>query len=142
MKLLLDYNDTKALTITLDGETFGTFVAMGFKQREVHLPDGSSAIELRYMVNSPERFEHVIRCKPVSADEDHVMVERIPPDAQLDESIFIYTFEPLTMAAWKDMVIGDREELEKKIHNDEELRQYYRNDWLPAYWTEDFNPFE
>jgi hypothetical protein len=141
MKVLLDYYSARKLTISHEGDVFASFVAMAFKQREVSLPGGETGIELRYMVNSPERFEHVIICRPVAGDADYVTVEQVPNNALINENIYLYSFEPLTMEAWKTMNVEGRDELEKELKTDAELRNYYWNDWVPEYWTEEFQPW-
>lgn len=137
MKLLLNFHSARKLTISLDGDEIATFVAMGFKQQEEVLPDGSTAIQLRYIVNSPERFEHVLLCRPFSGDQEHVVVEQIPNDATVNENIYMYSFEPLTMATWKAMNVIGQDELTSELKSDADLTNYYWNDWVPSYWTED-----
>lgn len=141
MRLLLDFNSTRKLTISLDGDIVATFVAMAFKQREVPLPGGEMGIELRYIVNSPDRFEHVIRCIPVSGDHEHVVVEQVPNDPAINENQFMFSFEPLTMAAWKSLNVEGKDEMEAELSSEADLKNYYWSDWVPSYWTEDFQPW-
>ncbi len=141
MKLLLEYFDIRKLTVSLDGDDVASFVAMGFKQREVPLPEGGMGIELRYIVNSPERFEHVITCRPFSGGDGHVVVEQIPNDITVNENVYMYSFEPLTMQSWKTMNVAAKDEMESELKSDTDLKNYYWNDWVPEYWTEDFQPW-
>lgn len=121
-----------------EGEDGFTFVAMGFKVTPVVLPGGGEGLELRYIVNSPDRFEHRFLCRVVSDAPDLTVVERIaahdPDDPDDEEPLTYYRFEPLTLERWKTMEIWDSSSMVKELTDDAKLQNYYWNDWVPDYW--------
>jgi hypothetical protein len=99
------------------------------------LPDGGPGIELRYLVNNPERFEQAVR-GPVTFDDGDGSVSVINASAAGDETTYTFRFEPLTLSLWKGLGVVDSEELSSKVVDDASLRNYYWQDWVPDYWTE------
>ena len=124
--------------VTISGEDVApfSFVAMGVKQSDVFLPDGSVGVRLRYVVNNPDRFEHDIRGTVTHDAVGAVVVERFVEEVALDETVYTYQFEPLTLENWKEMDVAGADELLQELPDDAALQAYYWNDWVPAYWLE------
>lgn len=135
MSTSLRFRSVCKLTLVTNEEEGFTFVAMGFKITPTVLPGGGEGIAIRYIVNSPDRFEHRFTGRVVSATPTATVIERVtsPED---EEPPTYYRFEPLTLENWKTMEIWDSESMLKELPDDASLQNYYWNDWVPDYWLE------
>lgn len=135
MSIHLGYRSVCKLTLVSQGQAGFTFVAMAFKVTPTVLPDGTPGVSVRYIVNSPDRFEHRFDAKVLADSPEETILARVSsPDSE--EPPLYYNFEPLTLDNWKTMEVWDGEALAKELTSDEMLRNYYWNDWVPSYWTE------
>lgn len=125
---LLKFKAAYKLTYFMNDEETFAMVALAPKV----LP-ADEGVEVRCIVNNPIRFEVRIIGEVVNDDPLEIELAPVP----LEEATYKVRFEPLTKSTWLTLEVADYEELSKQFKNDEQLLNYYWNDWIPEYWLED-----
>lgn len=131
----LKFRAAYKLTVTNNGFQ-NTFVALGVRQQDVVLPDGTKGVSLQYRVNNPERFEHRFE-GTVEYDDKLGTVEVQRTQDPLLEEADVYRFEPLTLETWKTLNVLGADEMVKELPDDSALVNFYWMDWVPDSWTEE-----
>lgn len=127
----LTFDTVCKLTIASDGHDISMFVAMGFKET----PSWNSVTSLRYLVNSPERFEQEVVGNIIKDESTGCILEKLVDDDEA--SSVYYQFDPLTRESFRTMGVTGYEEILADCATDEALRAYFWNDWVHDFWKND-----